>query len=609
MYFRRMNTSSEMTPSLLLPQGNFNPIRLPESDSSTCLAWHAYDKDSGRHLFIKQLRPDLASSPKYRSAFIKEYHVGKKLNSVYFPHYHELEDSERGLFLTMDFIEGERLSEKLQSNPRFFHQRHNVIRLIRQMLEAMSDMHRADIVHLDLKPDNIIITAHTGNVRIVDFGYSLSGEWPVAVGMTRSFASSEQLKQEGKLDVASDIYSFGRIVQEIIWQTGCRLPRYLRRIVNQCLSEQPEKRYASAREILDEIDLHIALKKKQVAKVSILSILLTSLFFVAGYMGYQYYTRDAFEMDGLSYHIVKDIWVVDGFEDVVELTGIAEGTTKDSIFRIPNTVDFHGKEYKVFQVAIRAFEHSGWIKKIIFPEEMRFCKEFAFLGCENLQEVEIQQNMSFLEEGVFTLCPQIQTVKISRKNPYLYVEDGVLFLRDPYHLMFCPPTKSGDYIVPQGVRAIHHKAFLNCKGLTHITIPEGVEKIRPDVFMGCEGLTSVSLPSSVVDIENSVFEGCTSLQHVSIGPRAVILGLHTFDRCKSLREITIPASMIRIGKESFYGTDSLQTVINLSPEPQEICSSVFSHYGDLYVPDEALGAYQKDSIWGRFRVHALSERH
>lgn len=540
---------------------------------------------------------------------MKEFYVGRKLGSICFPHYHELEDSERGLFITMDFIEGERLSEKMQSNPQFFRRKQNTLHIIRQLLEAMDTMHQADIVHLDLKPDNIIITNRTGNVKVIDFGFSCSGAWSQTTGMTRAFASPEQLQHDKeKIGAASDLYSFGRIVQEIIWQTACRMPRYLRHIINRCVSERPEDRYASAREIIEEIDSHIAMKKRQVAKVSLLSILLTSLLFVAGFFGYRYYTQDTFEVDGLRYHILKNVWVRDGEEDVVELLGKTEEATMDSIFRIPNTVEFRDREYKVFQVAPHAFENSEWIKKIVFPVEMRFCLEYSFVGNTNLEEVEIQQNMSFLDEGTFSSCPKFNSVEISKKNPYLYVEDGVIFNRDPYVLIQCLPGKTGSYTVPDGVKRIDFKAFRNCTQLTSITIPESVEKIKPDAFMDCHSLTSIDLPSSVVDIENSVFEYCYSLQHVTLSERAVILGLHAFEHCHSLKEFTIPASMIRFGYACFNRADSLDTIINLATEPQEISQDVFSHYGNLYVPDESVNAYRSDSIWGQFSIHPLSER-
>lgn len=597
-----------MIPVATMPQGYDQPQRLPEWDSSTCLAWHAYDKDTGRHLFIKQLRPELAASADHRTAFAKEYSIGCKLQSDYFPTYHKLDESNAGLFLTMDFIDGMSLGEFMASSPRYFHHKQNLIRLLHQLLQAMEAMHQADIVHLDLKPDNIFITHRTQSVRIIDFGYSCSGEWAKAAGMTRQFAAPEQLRgEQACIDARTDIYGFGKIVQEISWQTQCKLPRFLRKIADRCINEDPDKRYNTAREVLDEIDSHLARRRKQVAKVVALSVLTTCIVFALGFMGYRYYTQDEFSQDGLTYHIMPHQWVTDRFEDVVELTGRTEDAQLDSTFRIPNTVTFRGREYKVYQVGYNAFHHNSWIKKVVFPEELRFVGSYSFRFCSNLQEVELQQNVSYVDECAFGYCPALHSILVSCKNPYLCVEDGVLFRRDPYHLERCTTDKKGEYTVPQGVREISHSAFQGCSRLTHITLPEGVEKVRPFAFEDCTSLRSVDMPSSVVDIEMYIFGGCTQLQHVTLSPRTVILAQSTFDGCRSLRQITLPASLIRIGHRCFWNTDSLQTVVNLAAKPQEIADSTFSRYGDLYVPDEAVGVYRAAPYWQRFDIHPLRD--
>ena len=57
-------------------------------------------------------------------------------------------------------------------------------------------------------------------------------------------------------------------------------------------------------------------------------------------------------------------------------------------------------------------------------------------------------------------------------------------------------------------------AFMNCKGLTSITIPSSVTKISSDTFLNCTGLTSVIIPNSVIAIENYAFNSCKGLTDV-----------------------------------------------------------------------------------------------
>ena len=64
------------------------------------------------------------------------------------------------------------------------------------------------------------------------------------------------------------------------------------------------------------------------------------------------------------------------------------------------------------------------------------------------------------------------------------------------------------------VTSIGAEAFINCIGLTSVTIPSSVMTIKTSAFSGCTGLTSIEIPYSVVSIENSAFSGCTGLTKV-----------------------------------------------------------------------------------------------
>jgi hypothetical protein len=82
---------------------------------------------------------------------------------------------------------------------------------------------------------------------------------------------------------------------------------------------------------------------------------------------------------------------------------------------------------------------------------------------------------------------------------------------------------SGDVVIPESVdyegksypvTSIGNNAFINCRGLTSVTIPNSVTSIGSGAFFDCSGLTSVTIPNSVTSIGNSAFYGCSSLQRV-----------------------------------------------------------------------------------------------
>ena len=63
---------------------------------------------------------------------------------------------------------------------------------------------------------------------------------------------------------------------------------------------------------------------------------------------------------------------------------------------------------------------------------------------------------------------------------------------------------------------INMLAFLDCSGLTSVTIPNSVTMIGTKAFLGCSGLTSVTIPNSVTTIGGLAFRGCQKLANIVI---------------------------------------------------------------------------------------------
>ncbi|MGA7235956.1 MAG: protein kinase [Bryobacteraceae bacterium] len=126
-------------------------------------------------------------------------------------------------FLSMEFLDGETLSERVQRCGRLAPE--EALTIARQIAEGLAAVHRARIVHRDLKPSNIILAKSANeppNAVITDFGLATGGFSEDAripgseiAGGTPAYMAPEQL-EGGPATAASDIYAFGMICYEIL---------------------------------------------------------------------------------------------------------------------------------------------------------------------------------------------------------------------------------------------------------------------------------------------------------------------------------------------------------------------------------------------------------
>lgn len=85
-----------------------------------------------------------------------------------------------------------------------------------QLLEGLSALHREGIVHLDIKPDNLLIADVNQRLVIADLGYCHQDSYLAPVGKTRGYAAPELGSKGAAIDVQADIYSAGRVLQEML---------------------------------------------------------------------------------------------------------------------------------------------------------------------------------------------------------------------------------------------------------------------------------------------------------------------------------------------------------------------------------------------------------
>ncbi len=155
----------------------------------------------------------------------------------------------------------------------------------------------------------------------------------------------------------------------------------------------------------------------------------------------------------------------------------------------------------------------------------------AFNGCSNLETLNIQGDLkatvdttSGLGVNCFFNCKNLSTVNM---------EEGL--------------TK-----IPRGM-------FVNCSGLTKITIPSTVKVIGLQAFYGA-GLTTLEIPGNVEKINNNAFANCDSLTSVTIRKGVKIIGESIFAGSDNLESISIANTVTEIGNNAFVNLTKLEAI-------------------------------------------------
>lgn len=191
---------------------------------ATALVYRAEHIQLGRIYAVKILHPSISIRHGMRERFLREAKTAGQLNheNIIFIADFAI-DPELGPYMVMEFLKGENLQEVIKRGERLPKER--ILAILSQVCDALSVAHAAGIIHRDLKPENIFLVPKEGGaetVKILDFGIarlmqstvSLTGEGKL-LG-TPLYMSPEQCRGNAELTHASDIYSFGVVLFELL---------------------------------------------------------------------------------------------------------------------------------------------------------------------------------------------------------------------------------------------------------------------------------------------------------------------------------------------------------------------------------------------------------
>lgn len=191
---------------------------------------------------VKRPKPQYRQSEAYMSLFRKEFELGIDLEHPNIVRYFVYDTDERGPFIRMDYVDGDNLEEFVAQHPDYLKDKNNRKKILDELFSAITYLHEKGLLHLDLKPRNILLTSKGHHVKLIDLGFGWSESFVNDLGYTRDYCAPEQLAAKtDQLSPATNIYALGKILEHFHLAKDS--------VVQRCLKNDPKERYQSVGEL------------------------------------------------------------------------------------------------------------------------------------------------------------------------------------------------------------------------------------------------------------------------------------------------------------------------------------------------------------------------
>ena len=313
-----------------------------------------------------------------------------------------------------------------------------------------------------------------------------------------------------------------------------------------------------------------------------------------------------FLVDGLYYNITSPTTV-----EVTNSTGSSDAKSYSGDVIIPSAVTYDDKVYTVTTIGNHAFQSCTGLTAITIPTSVTTIADVAFTDCTDLTSITIPNSVTEINKSVFYGCTGLTAISIPNSVTTIGIQaflgcssltaitiPNSVTTIDKQAFIYCSSLSVIN--IPHSVSKIGHLAFDGTawynnqphgviyinnilyayKGTmpanTSIIVNSGVNSITDGAFINCTGLTGITIPNSVTIIGNEVFEGCTSLTSITIPDSVTTINEGTFFGCTGLTSVCIPNSVISIGNFAFYGCNAITQIRSNTVEPPQVMWQAFT---------------------------------
>ncbi len=260
----------------------------PIASGGMGVVWKALNRELGRTVAVKLIQQNkVVGNPErqqlYQQRFLVEAQAAARLMHPNIVQIHSIHNTAGQLYYEMDLIEGGNMRDLIKGVATV--PVPQAVELMRDIAGAIDHAHRRGVIHRDLKPENILMkdgkfpmVTDFGLAKLVDSDTALTQD-DTAMG-TMSYMAPEQFRDAASVTVSADIYSLGSMLYELLsgevpiaykgditsfsdkvenfdppppQRHDRSVSKDIQNVCLKCLAKQPDKRYASAAELTDDL--------------------------------------------------------------------------------------------------------------------------------------------------------------------------------------------------------------------------------------------------------------------------------------------------------------------------------------------------------------------